>query len=241
MIPIFKKGSKLDIENYRPISLLSNIDKIFQKLIHKQLLKFLCDCSILFPFRLGFRPNHSKALNNQCLNELHWNNLSIYRFLKFCLLCFCRLAGGVRHGLCWRIDLEKDGLENIVIEIVVNKSSNFFSSYTLSTWKSSKYLSNDNRPLKVSLESVEVKSQFLQNLTRLKGQFIKITEDLTRQERILVKEWQDKAKNENEKEHNKIYKWRVRGSPRSGLYLKKVFCKNVIRSVHRGMDVPANL
>ena len=69
--------------------------------------------------------------------------------------------------------------------------------------------------LKVSLKSVEVKSQFLQNLTRLKGQFIKITEDLTSQERILVKEWQDKAKNENEKEHNKIYKWRVRGSPRS--------------------------
>ena len=42
------------------------------------------------------------------------------------------------------------------------------------------------RPLKVSLESVEVKSQFLQNLTRLKGQFIKITEDLTKRERILV-------------------------------------------------------
>ena len=57
----------------------------------------------------------------------------------------------------------------------------------------------------------------------------------------MVKEWQDKAKNENEKEHNKIYKWRVRGSPRSGLYLKKVFCKNVTTSVHRGMDVPANL
>ena len=76
------------------------------------------------------------------------------------------------------------------------------------------------RPLKVSLESVEVKSQFLQNLSRLKGQFIKITEDLTKQERILVKEWQDKA-------NNKRYKWRVRRSPRSRLYLKKFFCKNI--------------
>ena len=42
--------------------------------------------------------------------------------------------------------------------------------------------------LKVSLESVEVKSQFLQ-----------ITEDLTKQEKILVKEWQDKANTKNEK------------------------------------------
>jgi len=83
------------------------------------------------------------------------------------------------------------------------------------------------RPLKVSLESVEVKSQFLRNLTRLKGQFIKITEDLTKQERILVREWQDKASKKNEIEQNKTYKWRVRGSPRSRLYLKKVFCKNI--------------
>ena len=73
----------------------------------------------------------------------------------------------------------------------------------------------------------EVKSQFLQNLSRLKGQFIKITEDLTKQEGVLVKEWQDKANNNNEKEHNKRYKWRVRGSTRSRLYLKKIFCKNM--------------
>ena len=83
------------------------------------------------------------------------------------------------------------------------------------------------RPLKVSLESVEVKSEFLRNLTRLKGLFIKITEDLTTQERLLVKKWQDKAKKKNEDEQNKTYKWRVRGSPRSGMYLKKVFCKNM--------------
>ena len=69
------------------------------------------------------------------------------------------------------------------------------------------------RPLKVSLQ---IKSQFLQNLSRLKGQFIKITEDLTKQ-----------ANNKNEKEHNKRYKWRVRRSPRSRLYLKNVFCKNM--------------
>ena len=36
----------------------------------------------------------------------------------------------------------------------------------------------------------------------------------------------NKANNKNEKE-NKRYKWRVRGSPGSRLYLKKVFCKNV--------------
>ena len=59
------------------------------------------------------------------------------------------------------------------------------------------------------------------------GQFIKITEDLTKQERNLVKKWQKKADEKNDKDQSKMYKWRVKGSPRTQLYLKKVFCKNM--------------
>ena len=32
VIPIHKKDSKLDFKNYRPVSLLSNLDKILEKL-----------------------------------------------------------------------------------------------------------------------------------------------------------------------------------------------------------------
>ena len=42
VIPVFKnKGSPLNPENYRPISLLSNIDKVYQKLMQKRLNNFL--------------------------------------------------------------------------------------------------------------------------------------------------------------------------------------------------------
>ena len=61
------------------------------------------------------------------------------------------------------------------------------------------------RPLKVSLKGVEAKSQFLRNLTRLEG--FKITKDLTKQAKILVREWQDKASTKNEIEQNKTYKF----------------------------------
>ena len=37
VVPVFKKDSKLDYSNYRPISLLSNIEKILEKLMYKKL------------------------------------------------------------------------------------------------------------------------------------------------------------------------------------------------------------
>ena len=37
IIPIFKKGDQQDCNSYRPISLLSNISKIIEKLVHRQL------------------------------------------------------------------------------------------------------------------------------------------------------------------------------------------------------------
>ena len=41
VIPIFKAGSKLEVNNYRPISLLPTLSKIIDKLMHIRLFSFL--------------------------------------------------------------------------------------------------------------------------------------------------------------------------------------------------------
>jgi len=41
VIPIYKKGEKSSIENYRPISLLSVFDKILEKLMYGRLYNYL--------------------------------------------------------------------------------------------------------------------------------------------------------------------------------------------------------
>jgi hypothetical protein len=60
IVTIYKnKGDKLHCQNYRPISLLSNVNKIFEKLMHKRLYKFLEDQLLIFSKQFGFRLGHS--------------------------------------------------------------------------------------------------------------------------------------------------------------------------------------
>ena len=59
VVPVYKKDSKLDYQNYRPISLLSNVEKVLEKLMYKRLYKFLYDNNILYDLRFDFRQNFS--------------------------------------------------------------------------------------------------------------------------------------------------------------------------------------
>ena len=55
VVPVFKKDSKLDYSNYRPISLLSNIEKIVETLRYKRLYTFLDNKNIIYDLQFGFR------------------------------------------------------------------------------------------------------------------------------------------------------------------------------------------
>ena len=59
-IPTFKeKGSNLYCCNYRPISLLSNINKIFEKLMYSRVYNFLSTHNSIYKFQFGFRNKYS--------------------------------------------------------------------------------------------------------------------------------------------------------------------------------------
>ena len=59
VVPIFKKGSRLLVSNYRPIPLLSNLNKIFEKIIYNRMYAFLKKHDILYELQFGFRARHS--------------------------------------------------------------------------------------------------------------------------------------------------------------------------------------
>ena len=51
---IYKKGSKLRCSKYRPISLLSNIDKILEGIVYNRLYKFFEDNKLIYNLQFGF-------------------------------------------------------------------------------------------------------------------------------------------------------------------------------------------
>ena len=57
--PIYKDGSKTECGNYRPISVISIVAKVFEKLVCNQLRSFMKEKNIIIDEQSGFRPYHS--------------------------------------------------------------------------------------------------------------------------------------------------------------------------------------
>ena len=59
VFPVYKKGDQLNCSNYRPISLLSNTSKVFEKAMYSRLYDFLNKYNCLYKKKFGFRNSHS--------------------------------------------------------------------------------------------------------------------------------------------------------------------------------------
>ena len=62
VVPIFKKEDKLQLKNYRPISVLPVISKIFENVMLTQLVEYFTTNNLLSSQQYGFRSNRSTDL-----------------------------------------------------------------------------------------------------------------------------------------------------------------------------------
>ena len=79
--PIQVSGKRSDIDNYRAISVISTIAKVFERIIYYQLYASLSDHNILSKHQSGFHLLHSTvtALLEACNIDL--NNVNTVAFL----------------------------------------------------------------------------------------------------------------------------------------------------------------
>ncbi|KAJ8732469.1 hypothetical protein PYW07_015068 [Mythimna separata] len=73
--PVFKSGDKTSVNNYRPISVLSGLSKILEKIINSRLIKYLEDNSLLSDGQFGFRAKKSTSQAVHTLTNYVTTNL----------------------------------------------------------------------------------------------------------------------------------------------------------------------
>lgn len=62
VIPIHKKNDKTILDNYRPVSILPSLSKIFEKIMYNQLYNHFLSNKLFFNSQYGFRSQHSTEL-----------------------------------------------------------------------------------------------------------------------------------------------------------------------------------
>ena len=62
MVPVFKNvGERSTAKNYCPVSLLSVVSKVFEKLVNNRIVDHLEKCDLFSDFLYGFRSSRSTA------------------------------------------------------------------------------------------------------------------------------------------------------------------------------------
>ena len=84
--PLFKKNDCKQLSNYRPISLLPSISKIFERVIFNQINEYLTQNNLLSSQQFGFRRGHSTELAalklvNHAITEMNDHNSPITIFI----------------------------------------------------------------------------------------------------------------------------------------------------------------
>ena len=86
VIPIFKSESRVLCRNYRLTSLLSNISKLTEKLMHKRVYSFLEQQNCFYDAQFGFRLSLSTNNALMSITENIKSQLVKTNFAQECLL-----------------------------------------------------------------------------------------------------------------------------------------------------------
>jgi len=123
VIPIFKSGSHNEISDYRPISIVSPLSKIFEKIIKSRLILFLDNLKILNDSQYGFRKKMSTelALMKFCNDTTNYLNNSKNTLAVF--LDFSKAFDSVNHQIL--IDkLNHYGIRGTTLSLINSYLSN---------------------------------------------------------------------------------------------------------------------
>ena len=99
VVPLFKADDPMLFNNYRPVSLLCVLSKVFEKIMYSRLMSFLETQKILYHKQLGFRTQHSTYMAIMILLDKLINSIENGEIVVGVYLDFSKAFDTVDHDI----------------------------------------------------------------------------------------------------------------------------------------------
>ena len=134
-VPIFKKGNRENYCNHRPISILSQFAKIFEKCLHEQFNKFFIKNELISSQQYGFQKNSSTSdavvdIYNNLIENTENELITCSVFLDL-----AKAYDTIDHRILIA-KLEKDGIRGVPLHLIESLLMNRQQYTTIKSTKS---------------------------------------------------------------------------------------------------------
>ena len=101
---MYKKKSKLDVGNYRPVTVLTSISNVLERAVHCQVEGYCNANNIIFPMQSGFRRSFSTDICLVYLHDYIRDDISRGKLVGMALIDIQKAFDSVNHEmLCEKI------------------------------------------------------------------------------------------------------------------------------------------
>ena len=130
IVPVHKKGSISEPKNYRGISLISCMSKLFTSILNSRLLAWSDTNDIVTDAQFGFRPKHSTVDAIFALNTIIGKFLRKKLRLYCCFIDFKQAFDSVDRNKLWN-KISRLGIRGKILQILKSLYSNIKTSVLL--------------------------------------------------------------------------------------------------------------
>ena len=117
IIPLHKKGDRCDVNNYRGITLVSCLSKLFTSILNKRIVFYCENNNIISDSQFGFRKGKSTVDALFILHTIVQNYLNEKKRLYCCFVDFKKAFDSIYRNGLW-LKLHRSGIGGNILRII---------------------------------------------------------------------------------------------------------------------------